>query len=55
MQWSGVACGQFTADGAGAGGAATGCGKSILLAELIEEVDDLPEPLEVQLRVIGPA
>ena len=31
----------------------TGRGQSILLAELIEEVDDLPEPLEVQLGEIG--
>jgi hypothetical protein len=55
MKWSGVAFGQFTVDGAEAGRTATRGGESILLAELIEEVDDLPKPLEVQLGEIGPA
>jgi len=31
-----------------ASGAAPGLGKPILLAQLVEELQDLPEPLEVQ-------
>ena len=31
----------------------TGCGKATILAQLIEEVDDLAQSLEIQQRQIG--
>ena len=49
------ALGQCTPSRARARGAATGCGKPIILAQLAQEVQDLTQSLEVQEGQVGAA
>lgn len=45
--------GQFTPGSARSSGSATGIGKPVFVTELLEEVDELTQPLEVQQRQGG--